>query len=114
MDTQPKTDQELIDAFAIGTTSQRFTKVVLRSKNFVVFRIPGRNYLSGQQSLYGRSSHYLKKQGDWIFRGENYGEWGGRVSKKVLQSAIEEAEMKFGKLKEGSQWSQQASHFGLS
>ena len=114
MDTQPKTDQELIDAFAIGTTSQRFTKVVLRSKNFVVFRIPGRNFMNGQTSQYGRSSHYLKKHGDWIFRGENYGEWEGRVSKKVLQSAIEEAEMKFDKLKQENQWSQRASHYGLS
>ena len=90
------TDQELIYAFARGTTAHHHTKVVMRGKRFVIFHIPGHKYWSSMMvpSAYAPSQHILIPQGVWMlsctpcFKKE----WEGRVSKKELQQALEEAE----------------------
>jgi hypothetical protein len=98
-----KTDQELIDAFARGTTDHGITKVVMRGEHFVIFRIPGHTYWSSvmKPSAYARSTHVLIRQGEWWMRGKIIKEWEGRVSKKVLKAALDEIERKEGKAKHG-------------
>ncbi len=88
------TDTELIDAFARGTTDHHITSVVMKSKRFVIFRIPGHTYWADMMnpSAYARSQYILMRQGEWILRYTFRKEWEGRVSKKVLAQALEEAE----------------------
>ena len=88
------TDTELIDAFARGTTDQHITSVVMKSKRFVIFKIPGHTYWSSimEPSAYAPVQHVLIRQGEWWLRSTTRKEWEGRVSKKVLAQALEEAE----------------------
>ena len=87
-----KTDQELIDLYASGLSEHRITKLVMRSEHFAIFRIPGHRFMNGQMSQYGRSDHTLMRQGESWIRGKHIKEWKGRVSKKELKKALDEAE----------------------
>jgi hypothetical protein len=87
------TDQELIDAFSRGTTDHHHTTLVMRGKRFAIFHIPGRKYFSGRGSqAYARSQNVLIEQGKFCMRGPLLKEWEGRVSKKELRKALDEAE----------------------
>ncbi len=86
------TDQELIDAYAGGLSDHRITKLVMRGERFAIFRIPGHRFMNGQCSQYGRSDTVLMRQGESWVRGKHIKEWEGRVSKKELQKALDEAE----------------------
>ncbi len=88
------TDIELIDAFASGTTERHITSVVMKGEHFVVFKIPGHTYWASvmEPSAYVRSRCVLVPQGQWMLRTTFKKEWEGRVSKKVLAQALEEAE----------------------
>jgi hypothetical protein len=86
------TDQELIDAYASGLSEHRMTKLVMRGERFAIFRIPGHRFMNGQISQYGRSDHTLIRQGESWLRGKAIKTWEGRVSKKELRKALDEAE----------------------
>lgn len=88
------TDQELLDAFADGATERHIVKLAMRGKRFVIFHIPGHKYWAGKlnPSAYAKAGYILIEQGQWIMRGKRIREWEGRVSKKELQKALDEAE----------------------
>ena len=89
-----KTDEELVDEYMHGTVEKQYTSVVARGKRFVIFKTRGHHYWSDimNPSAYAPVEHVLIRQGEWCLRGKKIKEWEGRVSKKVLLAALEEAE----------------------
>jgi len=103
------TDQELIRAYASGTTDLDRAKIVMQSENFVVFKVPGHTEWSGvgMRSYYASSTVLIRK-GEWCLKGDRR-EWYGRVSKKVLKEELDKAQQTgkievavFGDLYEGA------------
>jgi hypothetical protein len=93
-----QTDQELVKAFATGTTHLHITTVVMQSENFAVFRIAGHHYWSGvgQPWAYAPTEYVLIQKGlhgsDHRVRGKR---WETRMTKAFraeLTKALEEAE----------------------
>jgi hypothetical protein len=86
------TDQELIDAYAHGTTDLYRVKIVMQSTNFIVFRTPGHTDWAGVGSRAYYASHtVLTKKGEWCLNGDRT-EWYGKVKKATLKAALDKAE----------------------
>ena len=88
------TEQELIHAYAHGTTELHRIKIVMQSERFIVFRVPGHTDWSGVGMRDYYASHtVLARKGVWCLAHEaEHTEWYGRVSKKTLKEALESAE----------------------
>lgn len=82
------TDEKAIALFTRGTDLTRLkVSVLMRSKDFIIFHVPGHKYQSGRESRYGDVEWILVRKGDWIFpRGNGKRRvWeGGRLNKKRL------------------------------
>ncbi len=89
---QEAKDREIIRSYAGGTTDLDRTKIVMQSENFVVFKTPGHTDWSGVGMRDYYASHTcLIRKGEWCLNGDRR-EWYGRISKKVLQEALDKAQ----------------------
>jgi hypothetical protein len=86
------TDQELIRAYASGTTDLDRAKIVMQSENFIVFKVPGHTDWAGvgMRDYYATHTVLIRK-GEWCLNGDRR-EWYGRISKKVLKEALDKAQ----------------------
>jgi hypothetical protein len=90
--------RQLVEDFARGTTELKFTEVELLSEHFVVFKIAGHDTWQDvmNPSVYQPVEHILERKHVWCLRETAARKsWTGRVSRKVLQAALDEAEAKY-------------------
>jgi hypothetical protein len=91
MPKKPKTNQELVDAFASGIEERAYTTVHSQLGDFVIFKIAGHKAWCGVASpfQYVRIKHMLVRKGDWWMGMETVKrEWEGRVKPNDLKEAL--------------------------
>jgi hypothetical protein len=86
--------KRLVHNFARGISEMHYTSVVMQSEHFVIFRVKGHTDWSGVGSRsYYPSRHILALKDEWWLTTDGRRrEWEGRVSRKELQYALDEAE----------------------
>lgn len=94
MPKKPKTDAELIDAFAHGIEERKHTSVAGQSANFVVFKIDGHSaWASVGSRAYVKTQHILLRKGQWWMTDKPKREWLGRVSPATIREALRRSEI---------------------
>jgi hypothetical protein len=98
---KPKTDAELIDAFAHGIEERSYASVAAQSQRFVVFKIKGHSAWAARGvQEYAKTQYILIRKGDWWMSGKPTRKWEGRVSPQTLKEALRRSEL-FGKVYDG-------------
>src|SRR5271163_1888316 len=91
---KPKSDAELIDAFASGIEERNHTSVAGQSENFVVFKIAGHNaWASVGHQAYVKAQYILIRKGQWWMTDKPKREWQGRLAPAMLKEALRRSEM---------------------
>jgi hypothetical protein len=96
MTMRDKTDQELADIHAEGTTDYGKVRMIMQGERYAIFRWPGGYWWDNGGKHYGSVNYCLALKGErrFGFRRANTvtKEWEGRVSKRELRKALDEAE----------------------
>ena len=88
------TDKKLAAIHAYGTTQASKVTVKMKSEHYAIFHWPGSYWSDNGGRHYGQATYCLQLKGVRHFGSgpRPLQEWEGRVSKKVLVKALEDAE----------------------